>query len=120
MPALTADIQAGTRAAKIVTWSDSAIHTRYPSARDGATQPAEGYFDAEADASTILTARSALFGVERRSFSVDAADLLWPDPATAIPIIMLTDAEQAIASKTLPARIEVDCGGEATSYEVFG
>lgn len=120
MPASTTDIQAGTRAAKIETWSDSTIHTRYPSARDGATTPSEGFFDAAADADTAIAQRAALFGVERRHFSVVADDLLWPDPATAVPIIQLIDGENAVNGKTIPARIELDCGAETTTYEVFG
>jgi hypothetical protein len=120
MPALPADIAAGTRPAAIETWSDAAIKARYPSARDGGVQPAEGFCDLPANALTIITARAALFGVERRRFRAGVQDLLWPDPASGIPIISLTDAEQAIAGKILPARIELDGEKEATSYEGFG
>jgi hypothetical protein len=120
MPATVADIAAGTRPALIETWSSSTIKTRYPSARDGGAFPAEGFFDLAADANTIVTARGALFGVERRRFRVAVAELAWPAPETGIPIVQLIDAEQGVNGKTLPARIEVDLAAEATSYEVFG
>lgn len=120
MPASVGDIAAGIRRARVETWSDAAIKTRYPSARDGGSEPAEGLFDAVADALTAITARAALFGIERRRFVAEAQDLLWPDPASAIPIILLVDLEQAMNGKTLPARIELDLEAEATRYEVFG
>jgi hypothetical protein len=122
MPATTTDIQAGTRRAKIETWSSATIKTRYPSARDGAAEAAEGMFDSATDADTALAQRAALLGTERRHFVIDVADLVWPDPAgTGIPIVALTDPEQGAAGlKTIAIRIEVDCGAETTSYEVFG
>lgn len=120
MPATVGDIAAGTRHARVETWSDAAIKTRYPSARDGAAEPAEGFFDSAANAATAVAARGTLFGVERRRFVAEVQDLLWPDPAAAIPIVQLVDAEQAINGKTLPARIEVNLNDEATRYEVFG
>jgi hypothetical protein len=132
MPATTTDIQAGTRRAKIVIWPDpadstgvaqsAAIKARYPRARDGAVEPAEGMFDAEADAKTANGQRAGLFGIERRRFAIAVADIVWPDPAGAgIPVIALTDPEQGAAGlKTMSVRIEVDCGAEATDYEAFG
>jgi hypothetical protein len=121
MPATTTDIVAGTRRAKIETWSSATIKVRYPSARDGGAEPAEGMFDAAADADTALAQRAALFGVERRSFAVEAADIVWPDPTAGLPIAALTDPEQsAAAQKTIVVRIEVDLDAEATSFEVFG
>jgi hypothetical protein len=120
MPALPADIAAGTRRARIESWSSPTIKARYPSARDGEAQPAEGMFDSAAHAQAALAQRAALFGVERRRFAVPAQDLLWPDPATAILIIHLKEPEQAMDGKTIPARIEINLNDEATSFEVFG
>jgi hypothetical protein len=120
MPASVADIAAGTRRAKVETWTSAAIKARYPSARDGGAEAAEGMFDSSADAATALAQRAALFGTERRRFAVDVAELLWPDPPTGIPIIQLTDGEQVVAGKTMTVRIEVDLEAETTRFEVFG
>jgi hypothetical protein len=120
MPASTSDIAAGTRRARIETWSDAGIKSRYPSARDGGAEPAEGFFDSAADGAAVVAFRGALFGVERRRFAVEAQDLLWPDPASGLPIVQLTDAELAVNGKTLPAGIEVDPEAGVTRYGLVG
>lgn len=120
MPASVADIAAGTRRARVETWSDPTIKTRYPGARDGGAEPAEGMFDVAADGQTAISWRGGLFGVERRHFTAEAQDLLWPHPEDGIPIVMLVAAEQAVNGKTIPARIEIDPDAEATRYELFG
>ena len=120
MPAELADIAAGTRRSKIETWQNAAIKARYPNARDGGAEPAEGMFDAAADAQAAIAQRAELFGVERRRFNVPVQDLLRPDPAAGLPIIRLKDAEQVMDGKTLPARIECNLERTATAYEVFG
>ena len=120
MPAIVADIAAATRKAKIESWSDAAVKTRYPNARDGQAEPAEGYFDTAANGNTVITARAAIFGTERRRFAVEAMGLTWPDPVAAIPIVALTDPEQAVNGNHIAARIALDLDNETTSYEVFG
>ena len=120
MPATAADIGAGTRRAKILTWEDSAIQTRYPNARDGSLVPDAGFFDSAADGDTILAARGALIGVERRRFAVAAQDVIWIDPAAGLPTIALTDTGLAVDANHLPSRIEIDLDAETTSLEVFG
>ena len=120
MPALPEDIGAGTRRASIQTWTDAAIKARYPSARDGGAVPAEGMFDSPAHAQAALAQRAALFGVERGRFAATAQDLLWPDPAAGIPLVLLVDPDQAVNGKTVPARIELTLQDEATSDEAFG
>ena len=121
MPALVSDVEAGTRRAQIETSSNSAIKTRYPSAKDGAAQPAEGFFDTAADAQSIVTARMALFGVETRRFTIEVDALQFPPEPPTIRRIALTDPEQnCSASPMLTARIELDLEAERTNYEVFG
>lgn len=120
MPAQPADIAAGTRRATIVTWSDAAIQTRYPNARDGSESPAEGFFDSAADAATVLAARAALIGAERDRYAVTAQALLWPDPTTGLPTIGLTDDEHNVDRLFLPSRIEVDLEEEVTRYGLYG
>jgi hypothetical protein len=119
MPALTADIAAGTRAAQIETWTDAAIHTRYPRARDGSEEPAEGFYDSASNAATALGGRAALIGVERRRFSVSANDLLWPTPGAGIPTSTLIDPEQKINGAAMACRIELDLEAESTSMRCW-
>jgi hypothetical protein len=118
--ALPVDIAAGTREAVVATWSNGTIRTRYPSARDGSADPAEGFFDALADAQTVIDARGALIGVERRRFAVTVADLLWIDPAAGLPTMRLVDSEQAVDAPMLVARLSLDLAAETTDLELFG
>lgn len=120
MPALPDDIFAASRDAAIATWADAGIAARYPSARDGSLRPSEGYFDAIADAQTIINARGALIGVERRRFGVVSHDLLWPSVSTGLPQIQMVDGEQSANGTFLAARIEVDLEAHTTSHELFG
>lgn len=120
MPATVSDIAAATRAAQIETWSDAAVKTRYPNARDGQATPAEGFYDAHADGNTAITGRAAIFGTERRRFTVPAFDLIWHDLTAGIPLVKLTDVEQAVDGNQIPARIALSLQAETTSYEVFG
>jgi hypothetical protein len=121
MTATPADIAAGTRPAAIAAWSSSAILTRYPSARDGAAEPAEGLFDALADAVTAITQRGELLGVERRRFVVKVAGLLWElDEAAGIPVVELIDSEQSVSDTFLVTRYELDLEAEMTTLELFG
>ncbi|HEV7658839.1 MAG TPA: hypothetical protein VGO55_03235 [Allosphingosinicella sp.] len=120
MPATTADITASSRRARIEAWSDAAVQTRYPNARDGQTDPAEGFFDNAADGATAIAARAALLGTDRRRFTAIAHDLVWSDLESGFPIVKLIDPEQAINGNTLPARIALSLEAETTAYEVIG
>jgi hypothetical protein len=111
---------AGLRDQVVAAWSDTAVQLRYPSARDGASAPAEGFFDAVADAQTMINARASLIGVERRRFLVGAQDILWLDPSLGLPAVTLVDSDQAVSGPFAIARLEVDLGAETTSLEVFG
>jgi hypothetical protein len=82
--------------------------------------PANGYFDDPADAQTVIDARGALIGVERRRFAVTAQDVIWPDPAAGIPTARLIDDEQRADGAYLIARFELDLDAETTSLELFG
>jgi hypothetical protein len=115
--ALPVDIVAGTREAVVATWSNEAIHVRYPSSRDGSEQPSEGFFDALADAQTVVDARGALIG---RRFTAQAADIVWPDPTAGLPAVRLVDGEQAVDGVFICGRIEVDLGADTTSFSLFG
>jgi hypothetical protein len=121
MPALPADVAAATRDALLAEWSDGGLHGRYPSARDGLTDPSTGYFDTLADALVAIAARGALIGVDgRRRFSVVVQDLVFVDPTTGMPCVSLTDAEQSVAATLVLTRIEVDLEAETTTLELFG
>lgn len=120
MPATGADIAAGTRDVVLAQWTDATIAARYPSSRDGLANPAAGYFDDVSDAQTVINARAALIGVERRRFTVAIADLVWLDPTSGLPTVALVDAEQAVSSNFLVSRIEVDLEAETTTLELFG
>lgn len=120
MAATPADIAAASRAAVVVTWSDSSIVARSPSARDSLPQPSEGFFDAQADAQTVMTARGALIGTDRRRFAVPVQDLLWPDPTSGLPTYTLVDTGEGVNAPVLAARIEIDLEQELTNLEVFG
>lgn len=128
MPATVEDIAAGTRAVVTATFENGAIAVRYPSARDGSLEPAEGYFDSVDDAEAVIAARGALIGVERRRFTVSADGLQWevldaihnPAPGKDFPTVRLIDPEQAIDAPCLVARIELDLENETTTYELFG
>ena len=120
MPALTADIAAATRDAVTAFWSSGTIAARYPGARDGSVTPDDGYFDSITDAQTIIDARAALIGTERRRFVVVVQEIIWPDLSTGLPQIRLIDAEQAVDATFIVARIEIDLEAETTTYELFG
>jgi hypothetical protein len=120
MPALPADIGAATRPARIETWSNAAIKSRYPNARDGEGAPAEGMFDLAADAAAALAQRAALIGVERRRLTAVAGEIVWPDPLSGVPSVAATDPEQNVAGTFLAAKIELSLEDETTTYELFG
>lgn len=120
MPALTADISAAIRRARIETFESATIKARYPSARDDSGSPAEGFFDSAANALTAAQARGALLGVERRRFAVRAADIVNLTPNLGVPTVTLKDAEQGVDGAFLVARIELSLEDETTTFEVFG
>lgn len=120
MAAINADISIAMREATIVTAQDSAILTKFPTARDSLKEPAAGYFDSAADAATSITTRFALLGAVRRRFKVVAQDLIIPSLASGLPCYRLTDSEQAVDAVHLAARLEVDFEDEKTGMELFG
>ena len=120
MPATIADIAAASRDVVTATWTDATIAARYVTARDGLIDPTPGYFDAIADAQTVVNARGVLIGAERRRFTATAFDLVWPTVSTALPCAALVDAEQGINAACLTARVELDLEAETTTFELMG
>lgn len=120
MPADPADIGPAIRDSVKATWSDATIAARYPSSRDGSTTPAVGYFDSVADAQTVINARGALIGTERRRFTATAMDEVWPDLSAGTPQAQLVDAEQSANLACLTARLELNLDDGTTTYELFG
>lgn len=120
MPATAADIAAASRDVVTATWADTTIAGRYPTARDGSLDPASGYFDAIGDAQTVVNARGALIGTERRRFAVTASDVVWPDLSAGLPCARLIDAEQVVDAVYLPTRVELDLDAETTTFELLG
>ncbi len=120
MPALTADIAAAMRRARIEIWSDVGVQTRYPNARDQNDEPAEGFFDLAANGATAIAARGAVVGTERRRFTAPAYDLVWHDLEAGFPLVKLIEPEQLVNGNHIPARIALSLEAETTNYEVFG
>lgn len=114
------DIAAGTREAIVLTWSNEAIRLLFPSARDGMTEPSDGYFDAAADAQTAIDQRGALIGAFRRRFKVTVAELLWLDPSQGLPAAQLVDAEQSVIGTFMIGRVDPSLNTETTVLELFG
>jgi hypothetical protein len=119
MPAIPSDIAAAMRQQIVVSTQDLTIKGRFPSARDNSDEPAEGFFDSAADASTAISQRAALLGAVRRRFSVTAADLV-DVPAGTVPTHRVIDSEQGLDASMLVSRIEVDLENEQTRVEYFG
>lgn len=120
MPATPTDIAAGTREVVLATWESATIAARYPAARDASVDPSPAFFDSVTDAQTVADARGALIGTERRRFSVNLGDVVWPDLSAGVPQARLVDAEQAADLPTLIARLEVDLEAGTTTMELFG
>ncbi len=120
MPALPEDIGPALRAAVNAIWSDAAVKARFPSAKDGAIQPREGFFDSKADAQAIAAEAAVLQGAFRRRFTATADGEHWLDPSAGVPIAKLSDPEQAMAGFAITSRIEVDLNGERTNLELYG
>jgi len=119
MPAQVSDIAVAIRPARIESVENATLKARYPNARDGSTDPAEGFFDAGADAQTALAQRAVIQSAERRRFGVQAQTLDWPNPGSGLPMPRLIDPEQAVDATGLASRIELDLEAETTGYEVF-
>jgi len=120
MPATPEDIAAGSRDAKVVSWSDEAVRAAFPNARDGSLEVAEGFFDSAEDAQAVLDQRAALIGaIGRRRLTVDVADITWIDPTSGAPTASVDDPEQG-GGTMIVTRAEVDIETETTQLEVFG
>jgi hypothetical protein len=119
MPADPADISSGIRRARVETWESAAIKARYPSARDGAAEPSEGFFDNAADGAAAVAQRGAIWGVERRGLVIEVAELVWVDPSLGLPTFTLIDPEQKVSGAALAARIELRLEDETSSFEVL-
>lgn len=120
MSALPADVQRATRAARIVTLTDTALRTAYPAARDGLQSPEAGFFETAANAATVLAIKASLIGTYRRRFAVQVAGEIELDPTVTIPGYQLTDSELDVDAPVMLARIEVDLEAETCALEVFG
>jgi hypothetical protein len=119
MPADPADIGPAIREARIESWESATIHTRYPNARDGSTDPAEGFYDAASDADTAIAARATLIGTERRRFGVPVQDMVWPSPTSGLLNVTLVDPDQSVSAGGISTRIELDLDGENMQLEVL-
>lgn len=119
MPAIPSDIAAAMRQQMVVSSSDASIRTRFPSARDGSEDPAEGFFDSASDAATAVGQRMALLGAVRRRFAVSVDDLV-EVPGGTVPTHRVIDSEQGLDAALLVSRVEVDLEQETTQLEYFG
>ena len=119
MAALPSDIAAALRRQIVVASIDNTIKTRFPSARDNSSDPAEGFFDSTSHAQAAVNQRAALIGTLRRRFVVAVGEIV-DVPAGTIPTHRVIDAEQDLDAPMLLARIEVDLEQETTQLEYFG
>lgn len=121
MPALAADIAAGTRDARIVEWSDAAILTAWPDARDQRGAPSAGGFDSATDAAAALALKAALIGVVRSRVVAAAQDMIFIAPADdGVPSWRIVDAETAFDATCMVARWELDPNDESVTIEGLG
>jgi len=118
MPALAGDIAAGTRRATILRHADPALQTVFPSARDGAKEADEGFFDDPAHAQIVANQRGEILARTRR-FVVDVEGSLALDPSTGTPTVRLIDADQQVNMLMFASRIEEDAETEMTSLELY-
>jgi hypothetical protein len=120
MPATPANIARATRAAQIVTRTDSAIKALYPGARDALTAPDPGYFENAADAAAALVLKAALVGEFRRRWAVPLGEEYVIDPLTGIPTMTLIDSELGVNAPVLVTRFSLDLETETATLEVVG
>lgn len=119
MPALPANIQRATRAARTVTRVDATVQAAFPGARDGIDPVQPGLFESAADAAAALDLAAALMGAHRRRFAVDLADEVWIDPVVGVPTCRLIDPETEVDGAALVTRVIVDMERERTTIEVL-
>ena len=120
MPALSSDASLAQRQATIVSQTDAAIRAKFPSARDGVAEPAEGFFDSADDAVSSVATRFNLIGIFRRRFKATVQEVLVPDLSAGLPCYRLKDAEQSVDAVHLTGRLEVDFEDETSGMELFG
>jgi hypothetical protein len=120
MPAIPEDIGPALREAAVATWTDDTVRASFPSSKDGAKDPREGFFDAKADAQAVAEAAAIWQGTYRRRFSAVADGEHWLDPSLGVPVVKIYDSETAIAGYALCSRIEVDLDTERTNLELYG
>lgn len=119
MPAQPSDIAAALRPQIVVSVEDGTVKTRFPSARDNSTDPAEGFFDARADAEAAVAQRALLIGAVRRRFAVTVDDIV-AVAGGAVPTHRVVDAEQGVDAPMMVSRFEVDLEAEQSKVEYFG
>lgn len=115
MPAFPSDIVRATRAARTVTWAGDVTN-----GRDGLKSIEPGFFEAKADASTVLALKGALIGTARRRFLIAAQGEIAVDPASEIPSFRVVDSETSADLPALLCRYEYDMESEVTTTEVLG
>jgi hypothetical protein len=115
-----------TESGRSVIASDAAVRTRYGNvARDTLEEPAQTYFDDEADAQIIVNERFALLSGNRRLFQTTVSRLLnfagALDFAQVAPTVTIIDDEKGVNMTAIITGIDAkDYERETTKLNVWG
>ena len=123
MPATAARIGFITQEFRTATATTANPTTRYGALARETDDPVETFFDAEADAVTVATARQALLSVERRRFRVtvnDIQDALALSYAPAAPLATYVDTERSANLTTIVSDISIDLHKQVATMTLWG
>lgn len=123
MPATVARIGFISEEFRRVKAETSAIKTRYGDLARESEDPVETWFDSEADAQVIATARQTLLGTERRRFQMKVQGLdevLSLALGGDVPLAHYVDTDRAVGKNMLLSEIVVDLGRGSATLAVWG
>lgn len=123
MPATSSRIGFISQEVRKVTATSGNPFTRYGALARQTDDPVEAFFDSEADALTVATARQTLMGLERRRFRVtvnDIQDVLALSYPTAAPLATYVDTERSANLTTIISDITIDLHRQSASMTLWG
>lgn len=123
MPATPARIGFIQEPFRRVVAETAAIKTRFGDLARESEDPVETFFDNEADAQVIATARQSLLGTERRRFQVRTKgieDVLALNFGGDVPIAHYVDTERGVDRNMLLSEVVMDLGRGTATLTVWG
>lgn len=123
MPATPARIGFIQEEFRRVVAETAAIKTRFGDLARESDDPVETFFDSEADAQVIATARQTLLGTERRRFQVrtkGVEEVLALNFGGDVPISHYVDTERGVDRNMLLSEVVIDLGRGTTTLTVWG